>query len=484
MKKEKTLVVCLKGFLIISMLQLPCQTFSQNEIDALRYSQSFPTGTARFTSMGGAFGALGGDFSSLSLNPAGIAIYRKSEITFTPALFSSFSKTNHYGNSGFGNKANFHFGNAGIVATFNTGDNTGWISSTIGFGYNHQNNYNSRLSIEGVNNESSLLDMYKQQIETNEYNPFGSLLAWDAYLIDSANGEFFTMIPNYGEIQKKTINRSGSKGETVFSFGGNYENRLYLGGTVGFTKIRFSEVSTYTETTDSKDTTTKLNSFSLTENLTTTGSGINFKLGMIYRVHDFVRVGGAVHTPTYYDLSDKWDAKLNADYEDTLFNFASDIGLNDYSIVTPFKAIGSFAILFGKAGLFSFDYEFVDYSLARISGTGANNYSYSSENKEISDKYIACGNIKMGTEWRINPFSFRAGFANYGNPFSAGIGNKGSVNSFSGGFGIREEGYFIDFSYVLSKATEKYYLYHPSLVRGTNFEFLSQNFLITLGIRF
>lgn len=465
------------------------QSFSQNEIDALRYSQTFPTGTARFTSMGGAFGALGGDFSSLNLNPAGIGVFRKSEISFSPSIFSNSSTTKHYGSSGFGNKTNFNFGNAGIVVTFETGENNGWVSISIGFGYNRMNNFNTRLSIEGINNESSLLDIYKQQIEDvnadyQQMNQFGSALAWDAYLVDTIGGKYFTAIPNYGETQKKTINRSGSIGETFFSFGGNYNNKLYLGGTVGFTRIRFGEISTYSESTDSKDTTTNLNSFFLTENLSTNGSGINFKMGMIYRIHDAVRIGGAIHSPTYYDLSDKWDAKLDANFDDTVFNFQSAQGLNDYSIVTPFKAIGSIAFIFGKSGLLSFDYEFLDYSLARISGSGANNYSYSSENAQINDKYKSAGNIRIGTEWKINPFSLRAGYSNYGNPFSAGVGNKGTVNSFSAGLGIRDEGYFIDFGYVLSKGSENYYLYAPTLVKATNFEFLSQSFMVTLGVKF
>lgn len=463
---------------------LSLHTFSQNEIDALRYSQAFPTGTSRFVSMGGAFGALGGDFSSLNVNPAGIGIYRKSEITFTPSIFSNSSTTKHYGSSGYGNKANFNFGNAGIVATFNTGNRDGWISSSIGIGYNRMNNFNSRLSIGGTNNESSLLDVYKKQIEINEYNPFGSELAWNAYLVDSANGEYFTAIPNYREMQNKTINRSGSVGETVFSFGGNYENKLYLGGTVGFTRVRFNETSTYTETTDSKDTLTTLNSFTLNENLSTSGSGINFKMGMIYRINDFVRIGGAVHSPTYYDLSDKWDASLNADFEDTAFNFESVQGLNDYSMVTPFKAVGSLAFLFGKTGLLSFDYEYLDYSLARLSGSGANNYNYSVENSQINDKYSSAGNIRIGTEWKINPFSIRAGYTNYGNPFLTGVGNRASINSYSAGLGIREEGYFIDFAYILTKGSENYYLYDPSLIRATTLDLLSQSFMVTLGVKF
>lgn len=470
--------------LIALILALSLPLFSQNEIEALRYSRNFPTGTGRAASMGGAFGALGGDLTSLGTNPAGIGLYRRSEISFTPNLFINTTASSHYGNESFGNKSNFNLGNGGIVLTFNTGNETGWISSAIGFGYNRVNNFNSRISLEGVNAKSSLLDMYKRQIESNEYNPFGSELAWNTYLVDTFNGTYYTAIPNYGERQSKTIHRSGSVGETVFSFGGNYNNRLYLGGAVGFSRIRFKETSTYKETTDPKDTITMLSSFSQNEDLSTNGSGINFKAGAIFRANDFVRIGGAIHSPTYYDLTDNWNAGIEANFKDTTFKVNSVDGLNDYSIVTPFKAIGSVAFLFGKSGLISLDYEFLDYSMAWLSGLGANTYNYSEENKQIGSKYKSAGNLRVGTEWIIHPFSLRAGVVNYGNPFSKGVGNTAQANSYSAGFGIREDGYFIDFAYVLTTMSENYYLYDPVIVQPTVIDQTSQSFLVTLGVKF
>src|SRR5674536_391977 len=75
------------GLLISAVLFMFQGVIAQNVDDALRYSQSFYGGTARFMSMGGAFTALGGDISSLSQNPAGLGVFRSSEITLTPQLF-------------------------------------------------------------------------------------------------------------------------------------------------------------------------------------------------------------------------------------------------------------------------------------------------------------------------------------------------------------------------------------------------------------
>ena len=62
---------------------LPLTLSAQSPVDAYNLSQTELRGTARFMSMGGAFTALGGDLSTLNQNPAGIGIYRSSEVGLT-----------------------------------------------------------------------------------------------------------------------------------------------------------------------------------------------------------------------------------------------------------------------------------------------------------------------------------------------------------------------------------------------------------------
>ena len=125
---------------------------AQNDIDAMRYSQITFGGTARFASMAGSMGALGGDISTLSFNPAGIAIYRKGELSITPSVFSQSTSSTFNGTNASDRKLNFNFGNIGLVTTINlTGKNntTGWESINFGFGYNRKNNFHNRISIKG-----------------------------------------------------------------------------------------------------------------------------------------------------------------------------------------------------------------------------------------------------------------------------------------------------------------------------------------------
>src|ERR1035437_2627599 len=84
------------------------QSKAQTDVDALRYSQIFPGGTARSISMGGAFGALGGDFSCLSMNPAGIGLYLRNEFTFTPSIMDMRSSSTYLGQTMDASKYNFN----------------------------------------------------------------------------------------------------------------------------------------------------------------------------------------------------------------------------------------------------------------------------------------------------------------------------------------------------------------------------------------
>lgn len=235
---------------------------AQNETDALRYSQTSPTGTARFAAVGGAFGALGSDFTTLSFNPAGIAFYRSSELSFTPSLYNSTSTADYLGTKTKDNKLNFNFGNIGMVKTWirnKEGSTYGWLNFNFGIGYNRLNSFQNRVSIEGRNFNHSIADAFASQAHGTHYNdlpnsnPFDANLAWYTYIIDTASGEnsvYNTPMGNYGQLQKLQATTRGSLGETVISFGGNYSNKLYLGATIGIPSVRYTQEKVYEETDD------------------------------------------------------------------------------------------------------------------------------------------------------------------------------------------------------------------------------------------
>jgi len=454
--------------ILASFLVLSAKSNAQNEVDALRYSQTNFLGTARSSAMAGAFGALGGDFSTLSTNPAGIGLYRKSEITFTPSFFNQSTTSNLNGASLQDSKPNFSFGNAGIVwASYNSDAQYGWKGFSFGFGYNRTNNFNNRIEMQGKNNNGSLLDVYLADANKNgtDSDPFGTQLAWNTYMLnyDSLNNMYYHVLPNHGETQSKYVETSGSMGESVFSFGGNYDDKLYLGGTIGVPRIHYTESSQYKESIDN-DTIYGFKSFELNQNLTTTGSGVNFKFGMIYKPNDWIRIGGAFHSPSYFNMHDAWNSDMTSTFTGSNASYSSSSqspqGTFDYSLTTPMRAIGSLGFVINKIGMVNADYEYVDYSSTRLHSSS---YDFLSENQAISNKYTSAGNIRVGTEWRVlNPISLRAGVAYYGSPYKQGVGNDGSRISYTAGIGFREANFSIDLAYVFTQTKENYYFYDPS----------------------
>lgn len=478
-------------FFTYFFLLITANVFAQNDIDALRYSQLTFGGTARFNSMAGSMGALGGDISTLSFNPAGVAIMRKSDFNFSPSFFSQSSESNYNNRLGNDGKFNFNFGNIGVVFSGGQSEDpnkVGWAGFNFGIAYNRTNNFHARHSILGNNNSSSLLDVMASSANgksPDELDQFSELLAFNTYLIDTIPGEinqYESAIPSGTLInQIKTIETAGSMGETVISFAGNYSNRLYLGASIGFPTIKYREESSYVESDLNDSIPNFLNSYSYNSSLYTKGSGFNFKMGAIYRATDWMRFGAAFHTPTYFTMEDTYNNALNIKYDDgTDYTETSPDGDYKYNLVTPMRAMGSFAFILKKKASINVDYEYVDYSNASLRSSPN---VFVDVNNTIRQKYISGSNIRVGGEFKTGPFSVRGGYALYGNPFKSSSVDA-SRASYTAGLGMRDNNYYLDFAFVLTQYKEQYYLYDPSFVKPATIINHQASFIFTLGFRF
>lgn len=480
------------------ILILSSYGFAQNEVDALRYSQNTTLGTARFTAMGGAFGALGGDMSSIHFNPAGIGIYRSSGMTFTPTLIMNNSSSNHFGTDSRATKASLKLTNIGIVLADVKSSGAGWEATQIGFTYRKSNHFSNRLNVSGINPNSSLLQSYANDIqgmlpsEINGSYGFGAGLAWNTYLlnpvdtIDTTN--YKAIVPNGGAAQERIIHKKGGVNDFALTLGANYRNKVFIGGSMGFPYVNYKEESSHTET-DFNDSIAYFNSFTLTESFHTYGTGINIKLGVIIKPVDWLRIGGAFHSPTYFKLTDQYSSSMSSKF-DSIPSFSSQSGLSyssnspegifDYTIATPMRLMSSLACIIGKKGLISADYEWSDYSTALLE---SNSYGFTTANAAINSKYTGASTFRLGTEWRMLPFSFRAGYVLEESPY-ANLGTKGSKQSYSCGFGIREQYFFFDLAYVFTSTDEEYYLYNLESLKPTINTLESHHVVTTIGFRF
>jgi hypothetical protein len=464
---------------------------AQNEVDAMRYSQITFGGTARFAAMGGSMGALGGDISTLSFNPAGIAIYKKTELSITPSIFFQRTTSTYNNETSDDSRLNFNLGNIGLVASFNLINDknlTGWENVNFGFGYNRMNNFHNRMLIQSDNKNSSLLDVFVADANghpSTDFDQFSTDLAWQTYLINpadtSGSNVYNHMIPNYGIRQKKEVETRGSMGETVISFGGNYKSKLYLGATLGIDNAKYYEESTYSET-DEKDTISDFKSFTYTQELATKGTGVNLKLGAIVRPTDWLRIGAAFHTPTSFSMNDQYSSGMQSDL-DTYgeYDTVSPQGEYDYRVITPYRAIGSLGFIINKMALLNVEYEYTDYSYAQLR---APHGVFSDVNTTIRRNYTSTGNLRVGGEVRFDPIAIRAGYAMYGSPFKTGENKDAVRSSYSAGIGYRQEHYFIDFAYVLTRYSEYSYLYSHKNATPVKNDFKNASYMLSVGVRF
>lgn len=479
------------------LILLSLSLMSQNEVDALRYSRTTFGGSARFMAMGGAFGSLGADFSTLSTNPAGIALFKKSEFTFSPSLFIGQTVSTYNGIKRDDSKGNFNMGNAGIVMTTKAeNENSAFRYFQFGFGINRQNDFNRRIRIEGTNNENSITDVwadyangiYFGDIEDDVYGDFAYDLnpAWWTYLIDTIPGtvdQYYGAAEGGPVMQKKYITSWGSQNEMVISGGANIKDRLYIGGTIGIPFIRYFEESNYGEI-DEDDNFNGFKSLNVYQYLRTTGSGINLKFGLIARPINWLRVGAAIHSPTWYNnMKDTWYSEFTsvADNGEKLTSLSPE-GRYSYRLETPFKAIGSVSVVLWRIALISADYEYIDYSKSRLR---APDYYFDSENNAIRSIYTQTQNIRLGTEIRFGHFSVRGGAALYGSPFVEGV-NDAETIYYSGGFGYRDKHFYFDLSYTRGESTSDYFLYGSENIstNPVSNQLITNNIVATTGFRF
>ncbi|HOX78714.1 MAG TPA: hypothetical protein PLW31_11845 [Bacteroidales bacterium] len=496
----------MKKLWMISALILAAATttLSQTSTEAFRYSRTDIGGTARYMGLSGAFGALGADFTTAGTNPAGLGLFKTSEFSITPAVHTGSVASSFNGTSGSDMRTNFYLGNLGLVLTSKVQskpNRPGWKYVTFATGLNRLNDFNYRYEMTGTNFTNSLLDVYAQDADKIKYteieqDPDGSFaydlnLAWWDWLLDLKPGDpdsssYVTPIPTgVDKLQTKTINSRGSMNEYVFSIGSNYNNRLYLGLTLGIPSIRYFESTVYTE---SDIQSSDLKNFRRYEELETRGSGFNLKVGAIYRASDWLRVGAAFHTPTWYgNMRDYWQVTMTSEFNtpdldgETIYSRTSPSGYYEYSLQTPYRVQGNLAFIIGNVGLVSADYELADYSGARFD---AYDYSFNGENSSIRNSYALTHHVRIGTEWRYNIFSFRAGAKYFTSPYQNDL-NDGSRLGFSGGLGLKTEWFFMDLAYAYNSMKDDYYFYNTEgissgAVANTT---VNHNILLTLGVK-
>ncbi|RMF26342.1 MAG: hypothetical protein D6765_09050 [Bacteroidetes bacterium] len=480
--------------LLLCALEIHAQTLQ----DAIRYSVYEPGGTARSLAVGGSLSALGADFAVVSLNPAGLATFRRSEFVFSPTLVRDETQTLLQGE---GNprlertKTTFNFNALGLVIA-NRPIASSWSTANFAIGVNRLANFHQNLSFEGVS-EGSITDRFLELADgftPDQLDAFEAGLAYDALAIynPTADNTFYVSDFAPGEQVEKSqrIRRTGGLSELVFSFAGNYEEEMMFGATIGVPFLSFEESKFYQEN-DTQNNNPVFDELVFREELQTSGIGINLKLGFIYRFEQAFRLGLAVHTPTAFSLEDNFFNTMNYRFSDPNFEPVGEVsspeGNFEYKFRTPWRYFVSAGYLFGKQGFVHLEGEYVQYPGANFKFNNTSNpedLQYQDDlNGQIEEQLANALNLRLGGEYVYKVFRFRGGYR-----FQGAVTRDADepTHTLSAGAGVRLRNFYFDVAYSRRMSEGEYqpYLTFDAPRQIVQVDQTRQKFMATLGFKF
>lgn len=505
------------------LLAFPSQ--GQYAADAFRFSEINQTGTARFQGVGGNHAALGGDGSTISGNPAGLGFYNRSELSISPAFRNLNTETTYLGRVQSDSKTNPNLAQASlIIAGSPNRYNSNWKRTSIGISYTRQQSFQNLFTYSGRNERSAYVDAVVDQLNAQEPPISAQALGddydksaqrsdyldaayYNLYLIDATSA----LGPPYFRYDRdKPVNQSGSFESTgahsqwTFAYAGNYNDKIYVGGSVGFSRIKYNSTNSIT---DEFVGGTAFRSSNHTENVSVTGNGVNLTVGIIYKATPDLQIGASIVTPTFMKINENFDEYAKVDVIGVPGTDANGkpilVGPEAtkiyvlpsnfvYNVQSPFRASGGATYFFGKNGFLTGTIEYVDYSGIRLT-TNSDDPSRDSDfrinNREEVKRDNQGGiNIKLGGEYRSGTFRARVGGAYYSDPLiRLKDGVKRSRLFYSGGLGFRNDRFFADVTGIYNTAKSAftpYVLNNSSDYASAQISSKSINVLISLGTFF
>jgi len=513
-----------KNILTVLFAVINLIAFAQTEYDALKLTQTDISGSARYMGMGGAFGALGGDATALKDNPAGLGVFRSSEIATTVNMMVQNTNAIWDGTSFKENINNLKMNNFSYVMASPRWDekNSGLLCSNFSFTYDRLHNFNRKINAQaslspysitdflaafsdGYSKEALMESDAQKDPYLNPNNAWLSVLGFQNLLINPLAGNKWASVLNKDEKVSPSsyISESGALNEYGIGWGGNFNNNLYIGANLNMEDLTYYLTSSYGEKFANGG------GLNMKTKLVQTGVGFNLKLGVIYLPTNSLRLGVSVHTPTFYSISESSNVDLQTSETSNPYLPLSDY-THDFKVQSAFQAQASAAYLFGKKGLISAEYNFVNYPGMRLGTDNGDDQYFQDYNQSMGKVLKNSQTYKVGAEFKLSPsFALRGGYAIMTaatNPdYKQGkslILNTANTNTeyfsqydtkyLTCGFGYREAGWFIDFAYALKTQNEDMYPFQilesksnviTNVVTPASVKTNTNNILVTLGIK-
>ena len=529
MKKKST---------IIALAVLVATSVSaQTVYDAANIISKDLNGTARFVGMGGAMGALGGDISTIGTNPAGIGIYRSNDAMVSFG-FSSMGVESKLGSNTFNSDKNrWNFDNAGFVFSTKLGNVTTLRYVNFGFNYHKAKSFNRTMTMGGQYglsqtdlmasqaNQMYGAGMDLQQLTEKNILPYDQdrvgwlgALGWDARLFetdDDPNYPYYSLgISPYATY--KSVERGGVD-QYDFNIAFNFNDRFYFGVTIGAYDVNYRKSYFYGEDMGGG------NDYSISSENRINGAGWDAKFGFILRPMEDspLRLGLAIHTPTFYKLtyttraaiqSNIWYVNNETGEEfqehlsyDTYYELNNKDMKSEFELRTPWTYNLSIGYTVGSNLALGAEYEYQDYSKMAFYYPEGDKMEYESEEAKINNKGVST--FRIGAEYKVIPeFALRLGY-NYSSaafkndavktlPYNSlnvdtDFANTKSLSNYTLGIGYRGSSFYADLAYKYSTQKADFYPFAlpgnngnydvPAVTKVTNSR---SQVLFTLGMRF
>ncbi|WP_215232823.1 OmpP1/FadL family transporter [Dyadobacter linearis] len=516
-----------KAILFFSFLIPSSTSFAQYASDAFRYSEINQTGTARFQAVGGNHAALGGDASTISGNPAGLGFFTRSEVSISPGLSNFNTDTKYIDRVTAAGKSSGNVANASLVITSQPGFQRKWKRTSLGISFSRQQSFQNKFNYTGLNNSSNFLDRaiedanaagytdedYAQELDDNQ----GTYRYLDhAYyqLQTIYPTNFVSTTEGYGSpyarddarnatLQEGFFSSKGAQTQWTIAYAGNYNDKLFVGGSLGFSRIRYN----YTHMLhDSIINASYFHSTTNYQDFSASGNGVNATFGLIYKFSPTIQVGASLTSPTFTAMRETFNQSVAANYirGSITDDNGVDVGPRDrrislvpndfeYSIVSPFRGSAGATYFFNSSGFITGTLEFVGYSGMRLRTnflTDQENDDFrTNNNAEVKDVYRNVVNARLGGEYRFGILRGRLGIAYFADPYYERIdGIKRDRMLYSAGLGARFNRIFVELAgtYSMYKATyTPYTLENPDKQFYTaNISTKPLNLVLTLGYNF
>ena len=463
-------------------------SYAQNVNDALLYSQDNSNGTARFRAMGGAFGALGGDLSSLNVNPAGSVIFTNTQVGISLNSTQTANDATFFGTKRTAKETTFDANQAGAVLVVDANTNSGWQKFAFALNIENNKNFTNKFNFAGTNTNNSIANYflsYANGIPLRVLNNFSydelfyreqqAYLGYNAFIIDpvnntSGNTAYTSAVLSGRYNQESATITSGNNGKATFNVAAQYEDKLSIGLNLNshFSELRQSSVFLENNSNNTSTTDNYVKRIRFNNDIYTVGSGFSFQIGAIYKPTKALRLGFSFDSPTWYRFTDEISQSVSATSGTVSTELPADVVVplqgdvivyEPYTLQTPAKFTGSAAYIFGKRGLISVDFSTKDYKTAKFRPTA----DFINTNAAISQNLNTSHEIRVGGEYKIKKVSIRGGYRWEESPYKL-KSTVGDLTAYSGGLGYNFGGTKLDVAYSRSQ-------------RFTNQSIFSQGFL-------